>query len=267
MALSDLEDLGILVGITAFGIVVVSFVTGLSFILRSRDERRIDPQRFLTGAGIIGLGAPWLGGVAQFLAIVLTDEPLDLKLQVYVSIWGPPLAGFCFIYLVLSLVKPEWKYYGLAAIGIINAIFLAFTYVLLPGAKTDTTIENGKEITVVEGIVEFTVSDESGLPDHRLIGIPGLLVLVYVLALIFVVGGVFLWVSLRTQAPEISWKARLVGIGCVLYGVLTPIDAFLVDNPLVVMIARSTIICSFSLIALGYTLPNWFRSRMGIPIS
>ncbi len=264
MAISDLEDLGILLGVTAFGIVLISFITGISFILRSREGKKLDIQRLFTGFAIIGLGAPWLGGMSQFIMIVLTGEALELKDQAYISGWGPALAASLWIFLVFSLFKIEYRNIATGIISIFGIVFLLFNYILLPGAETETNYQGNKLIVTAEGIVKFTISDDSKLPDHQYIGIPGLIILLYLFLTIFFVGGFFLWASRATASDEIRWKARLVGIGIVIYGLFTPIDALIADIPFVIILARTAVGLSFILIWIGYTLPTFFRKKVNL---
>jgi hypothetical protein len=268
MALSDLEDLGILTGLTSIALIIISFSLGLYFIIRSLEGKAFERQRFLTGIGIIGLGGTWFGGVIQFIAIILTGDYLDIKLHTYLIAWAPALASIVWIFLVFSLVKPGWRNYATAAIGILTLIFLIFTYGLISLADIETTTrDNGEtEVNLVDGISEQSISKDSGFPNQSYLGIPGIIIAFYVVLLIFLVGGVFLWTSMRTQVLEIKWKARLVGIGIVLYGAIATIDAFLDPGAIVLIFIRFLIICSFFLVAIGYTLPNWLRSRIGVPL-
>ncbi len=265
MALSDLQDLGILIGLTSLGIGIITLGIGLYFMLKSRKKGSFDLPHFLTGLGIVGLGAPWLGGTAQFLAIILTGEALPYKTQVYISIWGPPIAGWAWIHIVFSLIKKEWRKYALSAITLLNLIFIIFTYILLPFTKTTEEIENGSKYITAEGIVKFSVPEDTGLPDTRFIGIPGICVILYILIFLVVVGGVFLWVSVKTSSMNTRWKARLIGVGCSSYGIFAPVDATFSSNPIIIVVIRILLVCSFLLITIGYTLPNWFRSKIGIP--
>ncbi|MFX0116006.1 MAG: hypothetical protein ACFFB3_15760 [Candidatus Hodarchaeota archaeon] len=266
MALSDLKDLGILAGLTSIVLVIISFVLGLYFIIRSFEGKNFERQRFLTGIGIIGLGGTWFGGVIQFLLIILTGDYLDVKLHTYLIAWAPALASLVWIFLVFSLVKPEWRNYAMISISIVTLAFLIFTYGLVSLGDIETsTRDNGEtKVNLVDGISEQSISNDSGFPNQRYLGIPGLIIALYVVLLILLVGGVFLWTSIRTQSLEIKWKARLVGFGVVVYGFIATIDAFLDPIAVVIILTRFLIICSFFLIALGYTLPKWFRSRIGV---
>ena len=131
---------------------------------------------------------------------------------------------------------------------------------MFPLSKIETSTENGTKIETVKGFAEISISEDSGLPDSRFLGVPRFFII-----LVVVVGGTFLWASMKTQVDEIKWKAQLVGIGCVVYGLAAAVDALVAESVIVISLVRPTLITAFLIIYLGYAMPRWLRTQLGLP--
>ena len=121
------------------------------------------------------------------------------------------------------------------------------------------------EYEYVEGLGEYWIPKNSGLADSRFLDISRIFVIIFVLIVVFVVGGTFLWASLKTGVDEIRWKARLIGLGFVVYGPTAAIDAFLAESVELIVLVRIVLVLSISCVYLGYAMPHWLRSRLNLP--
>lgn len=271
---TELETLGIVAGVTALGVVLAGIIVGLLFILRSRRDGKIDPQFVVTGFAIIFLGGSWYGVSGSFLAVLLSGNELfagdTFGVHEYLILyaWAAAASVLLWLYLVFSLVKVEWRNYAVIIYAIPVAIMYILMYAIFPfkDSTLDTSDPN-ETVDRVDDFAQVTIHKDSGLPDSQLLGIPRILMIFFILTLVIGIAGTFLWVSMKTQIAEIQWKARLVGSGLAAYGLLGAIDAFLSLDVLLIIIVRLALISCFVTIYLGYVMPNWLRSRVGLPIT
>ncbi|MFX0114698.1 MAG: hypothetical protein ACFFB3_09125 [Candidatus Hodarchaeota archaeon] len=268
---TELEMLGIVAGITALGVVLAGIIVGFLFIIRSRRNGRIDPQFIITGFAVMFLGGSWYGVTGSFLAVLLTGEELfageTLNVHLYLMLyaWAAAASVILWLYLVFSLVKVEYRKYAVGIFAIPMLIFYGLMYIAFPLTDAETTTENGNITEKVDGFAQITISEDSGLPDSQLLGLPSIFMLFFILTLVIGIAGTFLWVSMKTHVVEIRWKARLIGTGLIAYGLFGAIDAFLDLGVALIIIVRLALITSYVIIYLGYVMPNWLRARIGLP--
>lgn len=269
MVETELETLGIVAGVTALGVVLAGFIIGLLFIIRSKKDGKIDPQFIITGFAVMFLAGSWYGVTGSFLMVLLTGDGLfkgetfDVHQYLMTYAWAAAASVMLWLYLVFSLVKVEWRRYAVGLFAIPMLIFYGLMYILFP-LKDATLSENGDRIWKVDGFAQTTISEDSGLPDSQLLGIPRIFMAFFILALVVGIAGTFIWVSMKTQVDEIKWKARLVGIGLMSFGLVGAIDAFLDLGVAPIIIVRVGLITSYIIIYLGYMMPSWLRPQLGL---
>jgi hypothetical protein len=126
-------------GLTQLGLLVFAFVLGLFFMLKSKKTNA--NLLFYLGLGSIGIGLWQLAASIDFFAILLTNQNLQLFLEIeyipsslfwFLTTLFELIIGISFLYYVaLSLLLPEKKFYFLTLfliLGIIISLLYIFNF-------------------------------------------------------------------------------------------------------------------------------------------
>lgn len=245
----QLSELDLLNGITATIIFIVSIAIGVLILVAYRKDP--SNEKLFTIGAILGMGLCWLGVVGSFVSILLTGNPLDYVLHLWLQGWAPLIAGVFWTYLTFTIIKPEWKIRATTIMIIFLIIDLFIVFIALPLAPTQ--VQGG--LTLVEGIASYDIS-KGGLPDTSYKGLLLILVLTVILEAIFLVAPSFIWFAgIKADDITVNAKGRLVGVGVFFFGVFSVVDALLEPTATILLVSRLSIAFSLILVFLGFALP------------
>ncbi len=150
----------------------------------------------------MSVGILYLGSVASFFSLLITDSPLPIILHGYLAYTLVPFATLNALYLGFEIFAPEYTKKLLIIYGITCVVFLIAWF----GFPTDMI--GG---TIVEGI-----------PDISLKSIALYLVIFYILTALIVIGGGFFKLRKRVEGADkrkitlLAWAFVLFSIGGIL---------------------------------------------------
>ncbi len=236
-----LPNIDIVSGVTSFEICVTGYLCGLVLLLvyaKRAPDRQVKIQMALMGIVFIAMWHPWFGVATGFFLVSAGQAALGNPTHVLVYAWAPAVAIPIWVGLTAKSIKGG-RYTNpiTAVITILGGIFALLVYV-----------DPSNNI--------FYTSTVGGLPDSGFIGGALALLGLMLLIVVFFVGITNLRLGLKGD-KTLKWKRVSAGLGAMMFGLFTLIDAGVENIDIVTLsIVRAFIFTSAALVFQGVMAPE-----------
>jgi hypothetical protein len=242
MSIQSLSEMEVLQGSFSLIFVSISLIIGLRIISKSFKMAEKSARYKTVGLTYIFLSSAWWGAAGSFLLIIITGTALSEFLYVFIA------NAFIFLAVVFWLYsffhfktiqhnKLLW-HLSLLILSVYEVFFLLFFFNDYRSIAIMTGKFNTKRslFTLLFDIIAILVS--------------------------LITGILFSLDSLKSDTPKVVWKGRFLIIAFTSFAVGATFDAFLLQNPITLVIVR--LILTFSAISyyFGFFLPDKIANRL-----
>lgn len=234
LEISNLTSLDILQGSFSMVYVVISYILGISILLKYFKFKSKD--YIFVGIAWIGLSNPWLPDAISFLMIIFLKVSLTPEASFIIGYSIIPFFLFCWLIAITDLLYKVYQKLILASYLILVLIFeITFFSLLLTDSSLIGTFIGPFRIRWTQ-YMEF---------------------LLFILILIILISGIlFAQTSIRSHSPEVSLKGKFILLAFISFTIAAFIEAQFHLDPILVVITRSILISSSIEFYIGFILPK-----------
>ncbi len=234
MGIAELTQLEILQGSLTLTFVLISIILGLIILLKFFSLRR--KELIFVGLAWIFLSSAWWGSSFSFLSIILFDYRFEPFLYLSISNLFIPLAILSWLHAIGKFLYPKSRK---KIVSIFAAICIPYEIILIAFLIVDPAL--------VGNIREKFYYQPELFP---------MVFQIFALMVTIITGILFSSKSLKSDEPEVKWKARFLLMGFILFTIGAFMDAVITLDPITLVIVRLILITSSILYFLGFLLPE-----------
>ncbi len=234
----------ILNGASAVMILVTGYLITirLLFAIRKSESKLLPWQALFAGA----LGSFYLGTVSSFISLMLNGVNLDFRLVGVLCYSITPLGIAAAMYIGFSMIKPGWAkpmawIFGLSGIPFWANLWFNWPANGIGFAPAGST----------GGLYDPTID----LIDIELKSLSELFTIIYILAMIAILGVGFIYLATRSTG-EIRTRSRNYSIGLILFGVAGAIDSRGLFQGTIMVAVRVLMVVAYIFLYLAMVPPK-----------
>lgn len=236
----ELSALEYLQGGLSLAFVVISFILGLTIILKYFKYK--NRQFILVGLTWMFLVSPYWPDAISFVMILTLDIQLPDAIYLFLATFFVAPIHIAWITVITDFLYKEKQK---ILVGIMVLQFVIYETILLVLFVMDY---NNLGVKLAPFIAEFNI-----------------IIIVYLMTsivLFLITGLLFVRESLRSENPELELKAKFLLLAYIIFTIGTMIDVLFADSPtqLTITLARICVIIAAFAFYVGFTLPKFVKT-------
>ncbi len=229
-----------------FSLFIIILLSSLTLLRAIRTKNKLLYIFFLV---VLLTPSPWYPSTFGFIYWLITSNILNYEVYLLLGILGTPIAVIGWIYIYMTIVKPDHKDLVLAIYIIFSIFFYIYLFYFLYFAP-DAPVES--MLGIKNSPLDIT---------HR-----GLILIYLFVTLITsgITGIHFSLVSMKSDKREVQWKGKFLLVSFILFEIGAVGDGFFDLSLIFLLIFRLLLTISSIFFFIGFVMPNWMRKLLSL---